>query len=69
MEIQYKHLSPHLGVEINNLDCSKKISKFNLSIIKKLIQENHFICFKDQNLDEKKLSTFAKNFGTLEDLS
>ena len=46
MEIQYKQLSPHLGVEINNLDCSKKISKFNLSIIKKLIQENHFICFK-----------------------
>ena len=66
MEIQYKHLSPHLGVEIRNLDCSKKTSKFNLSIINKLIQENHFICFKDQNLDEKKLSNFAKNFGTLE---
>ena len=35
MEIQYKQLSPHLGVEINNLDCSKKISKFNLSYNKK----------------------------------
>ena len=66
MKIQYKDLSPKLGVEINNLDCSKKISKSNLSIIKKLIQEKHFICFKDQNLDEKKLSNFAKNFGSLE---
>ena len=66
MKIQYKNLSPKLGVEINNLDCSKKISKFNLSVIKKLIQEKHFICFKDQNLDEIKLSNFAKNFGMLE---
>jgi len=55
MEIQYKYLSPHLGVEIDNIDCSKKISKLNLSLIKKLIHENHFICFKDQNLDEIKI--------------
>ena len=38
------------------------MSKSDVSIIKKLIQEKHFICFKDQNLDEKKLSNFAKNF-------
>ena len=66
MEIQYKHLSRHLGVEIDNIDCSKKISKLNLSLIKKLIHEKYLICFKDQNLDEIKLSNFEKNFGILE---
>ena len=64
MEIRYKRLSPNFGVEINNIDCSKKISNSNLSIINKLIQEKHFIYFKDQSLDEKKLSNFAKNFGS-----
>ena len=66
MEIRYKPLSPNFGVEINNIDCSKKISNSNLSIINKLIQEKHFIYLKDQSLDEKKLSNFAKNFGKLE---
>ena len=66
MEINCKYLSSHLGVEVSNLDCGKKITKLNLSFLKKIIQEKHFICLKNQNLDEKKLSNFAKNFGTLE---
>ena len=45
MEIQYQRLSPHLGVEIVNLDCSKKISKFNLSIIKKINTRKTFYLF------------------------
>ena len=64
MEIRYKTLSPNFGVEINNIDCSKKISNSNLSIINKLIQEKHFIYFKDQSLDEKNYLILQKILGS-----
>ena len=57
MEIQYQRLSPHLGVEIVNLDCSKKISKFNLSIIKINTRKTFYLFYIN---DEKKLPTLQK---------
>ena len=62
--MRYKPLSPNFGVEINNIDCSKKISNSNLSKINRLIQEKHFIYFKDQSLDEKNYLILQKILGS-----
>ena len=60
------NLTTHTGIEISGLDCSRALSENLVSKIKDIIQEKHFICFKNQNLNEEKLSKFAKNFGSLE---
>ena len=66
MKIEIKNLSKHTGILIQNFDCSKKINSREVDYLKSLIQEKHFICFKNQNLNENSLIKFSKNFGNLE---
>ena len=61
-----KNLTDDFGVEVRNFDCSKKIGYDELNLLKKTIQDRHFICFKNQKLDGNTLATFTKNFGKLE---
>ena len=61
-----KNLSKDFGVEIKNFDCSKEIKSDEIKLIKKFMQDKHFICFKNQNLDGNNLAKFTKNFGDLE---
>ena len=61
-----KNLSKDFGVEINNFDCSKEIKFDEIEFLKKTMQDKHFICFKNQNLDGNSLAKFTKNFGDLE---
>ena len=61
-----KNLSKDFGVEINNFDCSKEIKFDEIEFLKKTMQDKHFICFKNQNLDGSNLAKFTKNFGDLE---
>ena len=61
--MDFKNLTEDFGVEIRNFDCSKKITYGELNLLKKTIQDRHFICFKNQKLDGDKLATFTKNFG------
>ena len=61
-----KNLSKDFGVEINNFDCSKEIKFDEIEFLKKIMQDKHFICFKNQNLDGNSLAKFTKNFGDLE---
>ena len=61
-----KNLTDDFGVEVRNFDCSKKIGYNELNLLKKTIQDRHFICFKNQKLDGDTLATFTKNFGKLE---
>ena len=64
--MDFKNLTDDFGVEVRNFDCSKKIENGELNLLKKTIQDRHFICFKNQKLDGDTLATFAKNFGKLE---
>ena len=61
-----KKLTKSFGVEITNFDCSKIVNNNELEILKKTIQESHFICFKNQDLNGNTLAKFTKNFGDLE---
>ena len=61
-----KNLTDDFGVEVRNFDCSKKIDYDELHLLKKTIQDKHFICFKNQKLDGDTLATFTKKFGKLE---
>ena len=61
-----KNLTKDFGVEINNFDCSKEIKFDEIEFLKKTMQDKHFICFKNQNLDGNSLAKFTKNFGDLE---
>ena len=61
-----KKLTKNFGVEITNFDCSKIVNNNELEILKKTIQESHFICFKNQDLNGNTLAKFTKNFGDLE---
>lgn len=61
-----KNLTDDFGVEVRNFDCSKKVEYSELNLLKKTIQDKHFICFKNQKLDGETLATFTKNFGKLE---
>ena len=61
-----KKLTKNFGVKITNFDCSQTINNNDLEILKKTIQESHFICFKNQDLNGKTLAKFTKNFGDLE---
>ena len=61
-----KKLTKNFGVKITNFDCSKIINNNDLEILKKTIQESHFICFKNQDLNGNTLAKFTKNFGDLE---
>ena len=61
-----KKLTKNFGVEITNFDCSKIVNNNELEVLKKTIQESHFICFKNQDLNGNTLAKFTKNFGNLE---
>jgi len=61
-----KNLSDDFGVEIKKFDCSKEIKSDEIELLKKIMQDKHFICFKNQNLDGNNLAKFTKNFGDLE---
>ncbi len=61
-----KQLSNKLGVSISNFDCSKEIKFDDIELLKKIMQDKHFICFKNQNLNGDSLAKFTKNFGDLE---
>ena len=46
MKFDATYLSDHIGLKIENFDCSKKINREELISLKTFIQEKHFICFK-----------------------
>ena len=60
MEFDATYLSDHIGLKIENFDCFKKINGEELISLKTFIQEKHFICFKNQNLNEESLVNFTK---------
>ena len=66
MTIVVEKLSDHIGVQIKHFDCSKKLDVVEVMKLNKIIQEHHFICFKNQKINEESLAQFTKNFGDLE---
>ena len=66
MPIDFENITDHTGVRIYNFDASKNVDEDDLNEIKELMQNKHFICFKNQKLDEDSLINFCKNFGNLE---
>ena len=65
MSIKFENITEHTGVKIYNFDTSVDINKEDIKKIKQLMQDKHFICFKNQNLNEDSLIKFSRNFGNL----
>tara|TARA_B100001027_G_scaffold153892_1_gene108122 strand:- start:634 stop:1488 length:855 start_codon:yes stop_codon:yes gene_type:complete len=55
-----------LGGEIVGLDISKKLTHDQINFINKSWNERLVLVFKKQNLDDRKLIDFSKNFGELD---
>ena len=66
MDFKITNLSQQMGISIEDFDCSKKLNKNEIESLKNLIQDNHFICFKNQLINEENLLNFTRNFGNLE---
>ena len=58
VRMNIRKLTKNFGVEITNFDCSKVVKSDDLKILKETIQENHFICFKNQKLNGDSLGSF-----------
>ena len=66
MPIDFENITDHTGVRIYNFDASKNVDEDDLNEIKELMQNKHFICFKNQKFDEDSLINFCKNFVTID---
>ena len=66
MTIKFEDITDHTGIIINNFDASRDVNDEKIFQIRELIQKKHFICFRNQNLNEDTLLNFARQFGTLE---
>ena len=66
MTIKFEYITDHTGIIINNFDASKDVNDEKIFQIRELIQKKHFICFRNQNLNEDTLLNFARQFGALE---
>jgi len=66
MTIKFEDITDHTGIIISNFDASRDVNDEKILQIRELIQKKHFICFRNQNLNEDTLLNFARQFGTLE---
>ena len=66
MTIKIEDITDHTGIIISNFDASRDVNDEKILQIRELIQKKHFLCFRNQNLNEDTLLNFARQFGTLE---
>jgi len=61
--IEVKRLSPTVGAEISGVDLSGEISEPQFEEIRRALDENLAVIFRDQNLDRAAHKRLAKKFG------
>jgi taurine dioxygenase len=61
--ITVKRLSPVVGAEISGVDLSKEVSGEQFAEIRRAIDENLAVIFRDQSLDRDAQKRFALRFG------
>ena len=59
MTIKIEDITDHTGIIISNFDASRDINDEKIFQIRELIQKKHFICFRNQSLNEDTLLNFA----------
>ncbi|MDA0996904.1 MAG: TauD/TfdA family dioxygenase, partial [Proteobacteria bacterium] len=63
--IQVKRLAGAIGGEISGVDLSTDLPDATIDEIKRALDENHVIFFRDQDLSPARQAAFAKRFGPL----
>lgn len=63
--ISVRRLAPTLGAEIRGVDLSRDIPEFQFDEIRRALDENLAIVFRDQTLTTEEHKAFARRFGTL----
>lgn len=61
--IDVRRLSPALGAEISGVDLSKEISDEQFAEIRRAVDENLAVIFRDQKLSREAQKRFAQRFG------
>ncbi|MCR6629828.1 MAG: TauD/TfdA family dioxygenase [Magnetospirillum sp.] len=63
--ITVKRLAPTIGAEITGVDLSKDIPDHQFEEIRRALDENLAVIFRDQTLTTEQHKAFARRFGTL----
>ena len=61
--IKVRQLSPTVGAEISGLDLSKEVSETQFAEIRRALDENLAVIFRDQELSPEDHKRFARRFG------
>lgn len=63
--ISVRRLAPTIGAEIRGVDLSRDIPDYQFDEIRRALDENLAVIFRDQNLTTEEHKAFARRFGTL----
>ncbi|WP_283815570.1 TauD/TfdA dioxygenase family protein [Bradyrhizobium campsiandrae] len=61
--IKVRQLSPTVGAEISGIDLSKEVSETQFAEIRRALDENLAVIFRDQKLSPEDHKRFARRFG------
>ena len=61
--IKVRQLSPTVGAEISDVDLSKEVSEVQFAEIRRALDENLAVIFRDQELSPEDHKRFARRFG------
>lgn len=61
--IEVRRLAPSVGAEIGGVDLAKEISKAQFGEIRRALDENLAIVFRDQDISQEDHKRFARKFG------
>ena len=66
MALAITPLHPHIGAEIGRLDVSRPIDAATLAALWAAIDDHAVLVFRDQQITDEQLRSFAARFGELE---
>lgn len=66
-ELQFKPLSPTLGIEVSGLDLAGAVSAAVIAELRARLVAHQVLCIRDQQLSERQQIDFTQQWGPLED--
>lgn len=65
-DVTIRPLAPALGAEVTGLDLARPLDAAGFSALRAALQQHHFLCVRDQRLDEEQQVDVSVRFGPLE---
>lgn len=63
--IEVRRLTPTLGAEVRGIDLSQPLTQAQLQEVRRAMNENLVIAFRDQQLNREQHKAFVRQFGEL----